>query len=114
MKNILLLLAVLALAACATKRYGRVQGLSELEKDKYQCEDIGLELAKIDEFEKQIKEGAEFSTASVFGILGDFGIGNKMEKDSAMKSARLRRSELQSLAREKGCKDLIAPSVTAD
>ena len=76
-------LAALTLAmtsGCATKRYGRMQELSGVERTHYTCREIELELAKVAEFRRQIAEGAEINLASVGGFLGDFGIGNAMEK----------------------------------
>lgn len=91
------------LSGCATKRYGRVQPITGFEKVQYTCRDIELEIAKVQSFQQQVTEGAEFNAASALGILGDFGIGNSMEKGSAMKSAAIRLGQLRDLQAEKQC-----------
>jgi len=93
----------MAVSGCATKRYGRVQPITGFEKVQYTCRDIELEIAKVQSFQQQVTEGAEFNAASALGILGDFGIGNSMEKGSAMKSAAIRLGQLRDLQAEKQC-----------
>lgn len=90
-------------SGCATKRYGRVQPITGFEKVQYTCRDVELEIAKVQSFQQQVTEGAEFNAASALGILGDFGIGNSMEKGSAMKSAAIRLGQLRDLQAEKHC-----------
>lgn len=97
-----IVIAMLA-SGCATKRYGRVQPITGFEKVQYTCRDIELEIAKVQSFQRQVTEGAEFNAASALGILGDFGIGNSMEKGSAMKSAAIRLGQLRDLQAEKQC-----------
>lgn len=106
MKNALMIIAATAVVAttgCATKRYGRVQPLTGLEMQAYTCREIDLEIAKVQAFQQQIAEGAEFNAASALGILGDFGIGNSMERGSAEKSAAIRLGQLRNLHAQKGC-----------
>jgi len=104
MKNIALILALpLLVSACATKQYGRVQELSSAEKELYTCREIQLEYDKLDQFEKQIDETGDFDAKTVFGFLGDFGIGNGMAKKDARKSARARREDLDNLSAHKSC-----------
>ena len=88
---------------CATKRYGRVQPLTGAETVAYTCREIDLEIAKVQSFQTQIAEGAEFNAASVLGILGDWGIGNAMERSSAEKSAAIRLQQLRDLHASKRC-----------
>ena len=95
--------AGIALSGCATKRYGRMQPVTGLEKRQYTCRDIDLEIAKVEAFQQQIAEEAEFNAASALGILGDFGIGNSMERSSAEKSAMQRLGQLRDLKAEKNC-----------
>ncbi len=101
----LLLFALVALftVGCATKRYGRMQPVTGYESKAYTCEDIKIELSKIDAFELQIAEGAEFSALSIASFLGDFGIGNVIEKNAALKTAKERRVKLNDLSASKGC-----------
>ena len=101
----LLLFALVALftVGCSTKQYGRMQPLTGIELSAYTCKDIKVELAKIDAFELQVAEGAEFDVLSVASFLGDFGIGNTIEKNSALKTAKKRRVQLNDLSTSKGC-----------
>ena len=100
---LLIVAATLIAGGCATKRYGRMQTVSGVEERGYTCEDIEIELAKVAEFRKQIAEGSEVNIASIGGFLGDFGIGNAMEKNAAEKTAAMRETELLALKANKGC-----------
>ncbi len=51
------------------KNYGRLQPLTGAERVAYTCRDIDLEIAKVQAFQQQIVEGAQFNVASVLGIL---------------------------------------------
>lgn len=95
--------AMLAATGCATKRYGRVQPLTGAEMSAYNCREIDLEIAKVQSFQQQIAEGADFNAASALGILGDFGIGNSMERSAAEKSAAIRLGQLRDLRAQKSC-----------
>ena len=92
-----------ALSGCATKRYGRLQPLTGAERVAYTCRDVDLEIAKVGAFQTQVAEGAQFNMASVLGILGDYGIGNSMERKAADASAARRLQQLNDLKAEKGC-----------
>ena len=96
-------IAALLLTGCATKRYGRLQPLTGAERVAYTCRDIDLEIAKVGAFQQQVIEGAQFNVASVLGILGDYGIGNSMERGSAEASAARRLGQLTDLKAERGC-----------
>jgi hypothetical protein len=95
--------ALLLTTGCATKRYGRLQPLTGAERVAYNCRDVDLEIAKVGAFQAQVAEGAQFNVASVLGILGDYGIGNSMERSAADASAARRMKELNDLKAEKGC-----------
>ena len=100
-----LVVVVVALAmstGCATKRYGRMQAVTDTEAQYYDCKDIEIELAKIAAFRQEIAD-AEMDGRSVAAFLGDFGIGNAMEKDDALDSAAEREEDLLELKAEKGC-----------
>ncbi|AAO29620.1 hypothetical protein LZ757_01545 [Xylella fastidiosa subsp. morus] len=108
MKNtyVIALLAVTTatlLSGCATKRYGRLQPLTSYESRNYNCTQIDLELAKIDAFEQQVAEQAKFSGMSVASFLGDFGIGNTLERNQAIKTAKERRTQLMTARSTKDC-----------
>ncbi len=100
---IVLTIGALALSACATKRYGRLQPLSSVEQSEYSCRDIAIEISKVEEFESQIEDGTKTNTKSVLGVLGDFGIGNTQEKKAARKTANARLAELEALKSGKNC-----------
>ena len=103
MIGLAVLVALAMTSGCATKRYGRMQELSGIEKDAYTCREIELELAKVAEFRRQIAEGSEINLASVGGFLGDFGIGNAIEKGAAERTAAERETALLDLKASKGC-----------
>ena len=98
-----MLLSSVALSACATKQYGRVQPVTSAEEELYTCREISLELEKIRAFELQIDETGDFDFKTVAGFLGDFGLGNSMAKSDAKASARERRTGLEDLHRQKEC-----------
>jgi len=80
-KRLLLLgLVVILAAGCATKRYGRMQNITGYESKSYDCNEIKIEMSKIDAFELQVEKGSKFSFLSIASFLGDFGIGNVIEK----------------------------------
>lgn len=96
-------IAACLVTGCATKRYGRLEPLTGAERAMYTCRDIDLEIAKVQAFETQVKEGAQFNIASVLGILGDFGIGNSMERGAAEASTARRLQDLNDLKMQRGC-----------
>jgi hypothetical protein len=102
-KSITVVCLVLLTSACATKRYGRMQPVTGQETAAYSCKEIKLELSKVDAFELQVAEGAEFSVLSVASFLGDLGIGNTIEKNSALKTAKERRVQLNNMAAAQDC-----------
>lgn len=94
--------AAIGLGGCATKRYGRQIELSDVEKQSFGCKDLDIEIAKVRAFQDQVnKEG--FDGRDVLGILGDFGIGNAMERSDALKSAEKRLEQLNEQKRAKNC-----------
>lgn len=97
------LLMATAVSGCATKRYGRVQPLSDAEKRAYSCEDIDIEISKVRAFQEQIKDEADIDAKSVAGFLGDFGVGNRLERGNAEESAEERLEQLEDLQQMKGC-----------
>ncbi|AXI84243.1 hypothetical protein FUT69_01245 [Xylella taiwanensis] len=97
------------LTGCATKRYGRLQPLTSYETSHYNCNQIALELAKIDAFEQQVAQQAKFSGMSVASFLGDFGIGNVLERNEAIKTAKERRTQLMMAHSTKGCDNQPQP-----
>ncbi|MEQ8693869.1 MAG: hypothetical protein RIC85_00880 [Gammaproteobacteria bacterium] len=80
-----------------------MQPVTGYEKNAYTCEEIKVEQSKVDAFELQVAEGSEFSALSVASFLGDLGIGNTIEKNAALKTAKKRRVELNNLAAAQNC-----------
>ncbi len=109
-KPCLVLATALMMSACATKQYGRVQGLSDVEKKHYSCREIAIELEKVRQFELQIEETGKFDGRTALGFLGDFGIGNSMAKSDATRSAKIRRYDLESLQANNNCTAGILPA----
>ena len=99
---VVFLLAIALNTGCATKRYGRMQPVTETEAQYYDCRDIEIQLSMIAAFRQKIAD-AELDARSVAAFLGDFGIGNAMEKDDALDSAAAREEDLLELKTEKGC-----------
>ena len=94
---------LLALQGCATKTYGRQGSLTNLEKDTLTCREIDLEIAKSQGFIDHVNKESEFSGRDVLAILGDFGIGNVMERSAALESANNRIAQLRDLRSAKKC-----------
>lgn len=115
-KAILFTALVLTLAGCATKNYGRQGELTEFERQTLTCREIELEEAKVHGYLAHVEKESEFDARSVLSFLGDFGMGNVMEKNAALQSANSRLSQLQALSVQKGCSPAIQtpPSLSSD
>lgn len=96
-------LAVLATTACSTKNYGRQPELTSFERQTMSCREIDLEEAKVQGFLAHVREESEFDGRSVLSFLGDFGIGNLMERDAAVDSANKRLVQLGEAKSRQGC-----------
>lgn len=105
-------LLAFVLAGCATKHYGRQGEVTDFEKQTLSCREIDLEEAKVHGFLGHVEKESNFDGRSVLSFLGDFGIGNLMEKDNAVESANTRLRQLQQLRLARGCTS--APPVTAE
>ncbi|ROT45033.1 hypothetical protein [Pusillimonas sp. NJUB218] len=103
MKKVVIATLALALAGCATKNYGRQGELTSYEKETMTCREIALEEAKVMGFLEHVNKESEFDGRSVLSFLGDFGIGNLMEKDNAVKSANTRLAQLKEVSTQKKC-----------
>ena len=101
--SLVAVVTIVALQGCATKHYGRQGTLSAYEKDTMTCREIDLEMAKVRGFIDHVNKESEFSGKDVLSILGDFGIGNSMEKSSAIESANNRLDALRELNGNKEC-----------
>lgn len=98
-----LLVGYLAAQGCATKTYGRQGTLTPIEKDGLTCREIDLEVARTQGWIDQVNKESEFSGRDVLAILGDFGIGNALERSAAMESANNRMAQLRELKSGKKC-----------
>ncbi len=107
-------LVAASIAGCATKRNERVTELSGPEMEFCTCREIELEMAKVEQFRSQVADGAKTDWRSVAGFLGDFGIGNSMERSKAECSATQRMLALQTLEAQKRCGIVVAPPPVAN
>ena len=101
--NLLILCLALGLTGCATKNYGRQGELTQYEKDTMTCREIALEKAKVQGFIEHVDKESKFDGRSVLSFLGDFGVGNVIEKNAALKSANRRLTQLNDLWSTKKC-----------
>lgn len=97
------ILALVSIQGCATKTYGRQGSLTSYEKDTMSCREIDLEMAKVRGFVDHVNKESEFSGRDVLAILGDFGIGNNLEKVAALESANKRLEQLRDQRDAKKC-----------
>jgi hypothetical protein len=102
--SLVALMTISTITGCATQRFGRATAVSEAEKNLMNCREIGLEIAKTEEFLSDVRiKRKDTSGKHVLGFLGDFGIGNAMEGDEAELSGETRLKELRALKTSKGC-----------
>ena len=97
------LAAAFAVSGCATKTYGRSGALTQYESTSMTCREIDMDMARTRGFTEEVKQESRFSGKDVLAFLGDFGIGNHMEKSAALESADRRLVQLQNLSASKGC-----------
>jgi hypothetical protein len=97
------LLTAAVLSGCATKHYGREPIVTPGETARLDCNAVGIEIAQTHGFIEQVNKESQFDSRSVLSFLGDFGIGNLMEKEAAMSSARERLASLERAHSQKGC-----------
>jgi hypothetical protein len=106
MKNITAVTCVaLILTGCATKRYTRVAPLSSVEASEYTCREIRIEQAKIRAVSDQIRQESQINFMSVMGFLGDYGLGNINEKNTAERILYQRQRDLEMAAINRHCAD---------
>lgn len=103
--SLLILCITLSLTGCATKNYGRQGELTQYEKDTMTCREIALEKAKVQGFIEHVEKESKFDGRSVLSFLGDFGVGNVIEKGEALKSANTRLDQLKEVEKQKNCDD---------
>lgn len=103
MKFICLVVALVALAGCSTKNYGRQGAVSDFERQTLTCREVEIETAKVHGYLTQVGKESEFDGRSVLSFLGDFGIGNTLEKNAAIEAANTRLSQLQMVSLARSC-----------
>lgn len=106
MRKVILCVAMLVAATgsgCATKNYGRQGELTDYERQSMTCREIEIERAKMQGYLAHITKESKFDGRSVLSFLGDFGIGNIMERTAAIKTAEARSAQLQSLSLLREC-----------
>lgn len=108
LKFLLIAAGVAAVAGCATKNYGRQGELTAYEQQTMTCREIELETAKVHGYLDHVDKESQFDGRSVLSFLGDFGIGNTMEKSAAMDAAQKRLSQLQLTRSAKQCGQVAA------
>lgn len=109
MKKVLLIATVvMTLSGCATKNYGRQGEITEYERSTMTCREADLEIAKVHGYLSHVEKESQFDGRSVLSFLGDFGIGNLMEKNNAVSAANTRLAQLQDIRTEKGCAAVAA------
>lgn len=105
MRQVFIVLIGFMFIGCATKHYGRQINLTNYEKEKLECKDIKLELEKASGLINYVrKESSTIDGKEILAFLGDFGVGNLIESESAQESAMIRIDELRELQVQKGCK----------
>lgn len=96
--------ATLLLAGCATERFGREQTVTSAEQSALTCEQVDLEIAKVDGFLTDVdQQWSDTKGRRFLGFVGDFGIGNHHERGDAIESADVRRTQLIDLRKTKQC-----------
>lgn len=108
-----LLALVIVLSGCATKNYGRQGDVTDFEKNTMTCRELELETAKVHGFLSRVEQESQFDGRSVLSFLGDFGVGNVLEKSSATESANKRLAQLQDARAVRRC-GTVADAPTAN
>jgi hypothetical protein len=97
------ILAIVSIQGCATKTFGRQGELTSFERESMTCREIALESAKVNGFISQVNTESAFSGKDVLAFLGDFGIGNNLERSAALESASRRLTQLDAARLAKDC-----------
>ena len=96
-------LAAMLSAGCATKQYPQAAAVSEAEAAAFTCDDIRLEIIRVQSIQQEIESTGEFDGKTVIGFIGDFGIGNGVAKSGAREKAQTRLDQLKNLQASKEC-----------
>ena len=98
-----ILVGILALGACATKRYPIATPLSSAETSQMTCRELNLEIIRAEQVQVQISNTAQMDWRSAAGFLGDYGIGNAMAKNDAEKAIRTRIVSIREAQAKSNC-----------
>ncbi len=98
-----IILATVTVQGCATKSYGRQETVTDLEMKSMGCREINLDLAQAEAFIAKVHEKSAFSGMDMLALLIDFGIGNHLEKTTALASANTRIAVLHDMRATKKC-----------
>lgn len=103
MKYLLIVVMLASIQGCATKSYGRQVAVTQMERTELTCRELLIETERTKEFIAQTERASKFSFLDVLAIAGDFGIGNAIEKRSALRSANNRLEQLNKEIEFKKC-----------
>lgn len=113
--KIAVIAVVTLLTGCATERFGREQHVTQAEKTSLSCEQIDLEIAKVDGFLTDAQAQWDDTKGRRFwAFLMDFGIGNHRERSDAIDSADERRAQLLEARATKHCAGVPVPRPQTD
>lgn len=91
----------LAISACATKDFGRMELSPVAGLD---CQQLAAEQGRVDAFYAAIDDKDDWDARTlVASTLLDFGYGNHRDKKKALASAEARRAQLTAAQRAQGC-----------
>lgn len=91
------------LAGCVTKQYGPQEALTDRDRQIMACGDIDRDLLQVEGWQQQVERRSQWDGWDALAVLGDFGVGNSIERGEALKSAELRKDQLRELRAAKGC-----------
>lgn len=103
MKIGIILAAALALPACASQSYARLEPVSSAEAVQLSCERIDAELIRAEGFRREVRDGARAPWWAAPKHLTDIAFGNAHERAEASQSAERRIAQLQEARRGLGC-----------
>jgi hypothetical protein len=103
---------VAALSGCVTKQYGRQEALTDRDRQLMACSDIDRDLVQVAGWQQQVDRRSQFDGWDALAVLGDFGVGNSIERGEALKSAELRTDQLRELRVAKGCTGPVVGQAT--
>jgi len=101
---------VLALGACATKRYPIASQLSPVESAQLNCRELSIEADRVATTRAQIADTGNTDWRSAAGFLGDFGIGNAMARSEAESALANRDASIRQAQAARRCNGAQEPA----